>query len=173
MGRKNANSIGIASQAQKGQQYLQICYGFMDSAAYRVLSGTEIRLLHFALRRDIAARLHAQRSGERDPLRFPSDKWELLQELHKGKGLFFLNLGLVCADGLYKKTNKNTFYDDRKRLVALGFLEEITPRREFYPRGECMKDVYALSGQWRNVSEQEAEAIKKRMARKRKKKIIS
>lgn len=173
MGRKNANSIGIASQAQKGQQYLQICYGFMDSAAYRVLSGTEIRLLHFALRRDIAARLHAQRGGERDPLRFPSDKWELLQELHKGKGLFFLNLGLVCADGLYKITNRNTFYGDREKLVALGFLEAITPRKEFYPRGECMKDVYALSGQWRNVSEQEAEAIKKRMARKRKKKIVS
>ena len=163
MGRKNSNSVGIASQAQKGQQYLQICYGFMDSAAYRVLSGTEIRLLHFALRRDIAARLHAQRGGERDSLRFPTDKWELIQELHKGKGLFFLNLGLVCADGLYKKTNKNTFYGDREKLVALGFLEEIAP--QLYPG---MKDVYALSGQWRNVSEQEAKAIKKRMARKRK-----
>lgn len=104
---------------------------------------------------------------------YPTDKWELIQGQHKGKGLFFLNLALVCAAGLYKKGNKNTFYDDRKRLVALGFLEEITPRKEFYPRGECMKDVYALSGQWRNVSEQEAEAIKKRMARKRKKKIVS
>lgn len=52
--------------------------------------------------------------------------------------------------------------------MALGFLEEITPRKEFYPRGERIKDVYALSGQWKNISEQEAEAIKKRMARKRK-----
>ena len=157
MGRKTSNSVGIASQVKKGEQYLRICNAFMDSAAYRVLSGTETRLLQLALRRDIAARLHAQRGGECDPLRFPTDKWELLQELYKGKGLFFLNLGLVCAARLYKVSNRNTFYDDRKRLVALGFLEEITPRKEFYPRGERVKDVYALSGQWRNVSEQEAE----------------
>lgn len=99
---------------------------------------------------------------------YPTDKWELIQGQHKGKGLFFLNLALVRAEGLYKASNRNTFYDDRKRLVALGFLEEITPRKEFYPRGERIKDVYALSGQWKNISEQEAEAIKKRMARKRK-----
>lgn len=86
----------------------------------------------------------------------------------QGEGIIFLNLALVRAEGLYKASNRNTFYDDRKRLVALGFLEEITPRKEFYPRGERIKDVYALSGQWKNISEQEAEAIKKRMARKRK-----
>lgn len=168
MGRKTSNSVDIAPQVKKGEQYLRICYAFMDSAAYRALSGTETRLLQFALRRDIAARLHAKRGGECNPSQFPTDKWELLQERHKGKGLFFLNLALVRAARLYKESNRNTFYADRKRLVALGFLEEITPRKEFFPRGELIKDVYALSGKWKDVSEQEAEAIKQRMARKRK-----
>ena len=168
MGRKTSNSLPPAQQMRKGVPYLPIYYGLMDSPAYKALSGTCTRLLLFACRRDIAARLHAQRDGKHDPSTYPTDKWELIQGQHKGKGLFFLNLALVCAEGLYKASNRNTFYDDRKRLVALGFLEEITPRKEFYPRGERIKDVYALSGQWKNISEQEVEAIKKRMARKRK-----
>ena len=172
MGRKTSNSLPPAQQMRKGVPYLPVYYGLMDSPAYKALSGTCTRLLLFACRRDIAARLHAQRDGKHDPLTYPTDKWELIQGQHKGKGLFFLNLGLVCADGLYKSTNRNTFYGDREKLVALGFLEEITPRKD-YPSMKGMKYVYALSGQWRNVSEQEAEAIKKRMARKRKKKIVS
>lgn len=153
---------------KKGDSYLPIFYALMDSPAYKALSGTCMRMLLFAIRRDVASRLHARRDGKRDPSAYPADKWELIQEQHKGKGLFFLNLALVCAAGLYEKSNRNTFYDDRKRLVALGFLEEITPRKEFYPRGERVKDVYALSGQWKNVSEQEVEAVKQCMARKRK-----
>ena len=168
MGRKTSNSLPPAPQMVKGVPYLPVFYGLMDSPAYKALSGTCTRLLLFAFRRDVAARLHAQRDGKHDPSAYPTDKWELIQEQHKGRGLFFLNLALVCAAGLYKESNRNTFYADRKRLVALGFLEEITPRKEFYARGERIKDVYALSGKWKEVSEQEAEAIKQRMARKRK-----
>ena len=106
MGRKTSNSLPPAQQMRKGVPYLPIYYGLMDSPAYKALSGTCTRLLVFACRRDIAARLHAQRDGKHDPLTYPTDKWELIQGQHKGKGLFFLNLALVRAEGLYKASKQ-------------------------------------------------------------------
>lgn len=163
MGRKTSGSLPIAPQIDTERQYLRIPYGFMDSAAYRVLSATQIRLLEFSLRQDIAARLHSSRSGNHDPERFPADKWELIQELHKGKGVFFINWSLVSKGmHLYSPKNDKTFYHDRVILVALGFWEKVTPQRQYFPSGERIKDVYVLSGKWRTViTNEQAKAIVK------------
>lgn len=168
MGRKTSGSLPIAPQIDTGVQYLRIPYGFMDSAAYRALNATQIRLLEFSLRQDIAARLHSSRSGNHDPERFPADKWELIQDLYKGKGIFFVSWPYVSKGvKLYSLGNSTTFYHDRVILVALGFLEKVTPQQ--HRAGQHIKDAYVLSGKWRTVATlEQAKAILKAHPTKKK-----
>lgn len=172
MGRKNTNSLPPAPQMVKGVPYLPVYYGLMDSPAYRALSATQIRLLEFSMREEVAARLHSRRANTHDPSRFPTDKWELLQDLHKGKGIFYVSWSYVAKGvGLYSLGNDKTFYHDRIILVALGFWEKVTPQRQYFPPGENIKDVYILSSRWREVTTREhAKAILKAHPTKKPKK---
>ena len=76
-----------------------------------------------------------------------------------------INVGLIFQ--WIKKYNEKGMEGLKNKTKPGNPLSKYSNKKNL-TKEERIKDVYALSGQWKNISEQEAEAIKKRMARKRK-----
>lgn len=158
-----------------GEKWAGMSYKQLFSPSMRAL-GTKARELYMVARKqESSARIHAERrGGDLDPIHYPLDQWEFLGERVGQKVPFYLNEALLVRhkesgkrppDWLSSVTDGKRIYADakqlkadRKKLVALGLLDEIPvgagTRRN-------IKGVYTLSSRWRKLTEQDIEQIKR------------
>ena len=165
---------------KKGEQWIPFSFSMMVSPAFRALSGKAMQLYLVARRQEASAKAHADRKGSHvSPDLYPVDKWECLEYTDKVKGRFpfYLNRALLVRDkenagkvkprdwygggtrGARLYADAKSLIEDRRKLVALGFFDEI-PVGAGNRKGDWIKSVYVLSDRWRAMTEEEVERIK-------------
>lgn len=159
---------------------MPISFSMMVSPAFRALSGKAMQLYLVARRQETSAKAHAERKSPHvSPDLYPVDKWECLEYTDKVKGRFpfYLNRALLVrdkenagkvkprdwygagTDGARLYADAKSLFKDRRKLVDLGFLDEIDVGAGS-PKGPKTKSVYVLSDRWRTMTEKEVERIK-------------
>lgn len=179
MRKKKDSRFNRPETAIEGEEWTKVSYKQLFSPSMRAL-GTKARELYMVARKqEGVASKHAERRRQGqclDPVHYPLDQWDFLEEAIGQKVPFYLNEALLVRhketgerprDWLTVLTNGRRIYSDakqlkadRKKLVEFGLLDEI-PVGAGIKRN--IKGVYVLSSRWRELTEQDIERIKKEL----------
>ncbi len=134
------------------ERYQRFTISMIESPAYKALTKFQSDLLWYCMQWEYDALSRSPRYT--DPQKYPRDRWV------DGGGIrdddFYANRQKAKACGLLTNQKNETFYNARKRLVSLGFIDCIIDGRE-HPK---LMSVYRMSERWKDITESDVKRIK-------------
>lgn len=153
MGRRRKGELKKWEAKKPNDSYCRISRSMRNSYAFGLLTGNQIRLYLFAIYRSFLAESASENQLAANPKNYPLATWRMDDIISSSD--FFLNWAIVerrndNPNGLYNKNNKKSFYSDRKKLVELGFLDEVINASKSY--SHFTKSVYRMSDRWQSYN---------------------
>ena len=152
MGKNRINRAGGVAWLTDGNfPFSRVFSDMLSSPAWRNLNDTQISLY-------LWCQLWTHEAGTRpankeDPQKYPRDKWKIGGVVREND--FYANLQKAKRCGLAKESTKKTFYQARKKLIEIGFIDCVIDGAKTSTRDSS---VYRMSTRWKNFS---PNAIKK------------
>ncbi len=117
----------------KSEAYIALFKTLLNSPAFHELTGNQRSLYIFCMTQ-----------WGTDPFEDKYSEPDNVTEVDRRES-FYMNLALGHSSGIYGDKSKNTFYNDLKRLEAVGFIDCI-----YHGKGKGAKSIYRLSDRWKN-----------------------
>lgn len=143
MGNRKRRGLEPWARNDEAGRYAPVAYSLNRSAAFKALTGAQIRLYLFVVeRRQYTIYLNAKGNGTAETS--PAARWCDAKEVTPD--CFFLNRALATAAGYYRESDSKAFYRDMNALKKYGFIDTVIDGKRCSPRG---KSVYRMSERWK------------------------
>lgn len=152
MSKKGGHDLESWRARKPRESYQRIAITMIESPAYKALTKLQSDLLWYCMKWTYDAISRSPRYA--DPQKYPRDRWVDGGGIRDGD--FYANRQKAKECGLLTNQKNETFYNARKRLVSLGFIDCIIGGS----RPMKLMSVYRMSERWKEITESDVKRIK-------------
>ena len=159
-GRKKGKPFPSWQAKQPYEPYNMLSVSMLSSPAYSALNKIQTDLLSWCMHWTHEAGTR----GKANPIYYPRDKWSEDSRIRATD--FFANIEKAKAKDckLVTATQRESFYNARKWLVRLGFLDCIIDGGETTSR---IMSVYRMSDRWQDITDADVKRLKQKYRQER------
>ncbi len=151
MNRKKGKPFPAWQAQQPYESFNRLSISMLQSPAYRALNKMQTDLLNWCM----LWTYEASTRKKPNPTYYPKDKWTEDNRIRETD--FFANIDKAKECGLVTSTQRETFYNARKWLVKLGFIDCLVDGGATKAR---IMSVYRMSKRWQNITTADVKRLK-------------